>query len=369
MNKKSFILSFIACCSLLFSTSCSDNSDSQISDDLAVRYENYVNNGGQLTYDEWLKIIEDPELNNENYDAPYIGSNGNWYVDNLDTGIKASGDDGNSITIVNTSSETDGNVTYTKIEFSDGSVIKIPNGTDGVDAYTPYIQDGYWYINGESTGVAAKGDEVEMRLNDGNIEWKTSSSSEWNILISVDILKGNDGLNGKSAYEIYKQYCNYEGSEEEWINDLVNGLLHFDDPGITESKAAVEKENSASASITFTWNYVNKENLKWAIERTIMHPDSNVETSYIELQIDESTGNKASATFTETMACTTCEDSAHEYSYRLCLVRDDDTLYWTYPADLALCCGVNLSIFTIKHTSSQGIYNKFPLCVSQWPMR
>ena len=445
MNKKSLIFSLITCCSLLFSTSCSNNSQSQVIDELVVRYENYVNNGGELTYDEWLKVIEDPELNNENYDAPYIGSNGNWYVNGLDTGVKASGDDGTSITIVSTSSEVDGNVTYTKIEFSDGSIIKIPNGKDGqdgkdgitpiikdgywyigdlntgikaegsdgfsiyitdteqtveenisytivyfsdgtsikipngtngqdgedgltpyikdgfwfvgesntgikavgedgvsisitdvkqevgedgniytviyfsdetsikipngvngqdgedgltpyikddywyigelntnvkangedgnsitilsvgeetsddltytviyfsddtnikipngkdgqdgIDGYTPYIQDGYWYINGESTGVTAKGDEVEMRINEGNIEWKTSSSSDWNILISVNILKGNDGLNGKSAYEIYKQYCNYEGSEEEWINDLVNGLLHFDDPGIID---------------------------------------------------------------------------------------------------------------------------------------
>ena len=128
----------------------------------------------------------------------------------------------------------------------------------------------------------------------------------------------------------------YIQSEQEYY---VTGEAYlFDDPGITESKAAVKKENSASALITFTWNYVNKENLKWAIERTIMHPDSNVETSYIELQIDESTVNKASATFTETMTCTTCEDSAHKYSYRLCLVRDDDTdtLYWKSSEDFTL---------------------------------
>ena len=128
----------------------------------------------------------------------------------------------------------------------------------------------------------------------------------------------------------------YIQSEQEYY---VTGEAYlFDDPGITESKAAVKKENSASASITFTWNYVDKENLKWAIERTIMHPDSNVETSYIELQIDESTGNKACATFTETMTCTTCEDSAHKYSYRLCLVRNDDTdtLYWKSSEDFTL---------------------------------
>ena len=126
----------------------------------------------------------------------------------------------------------------------------------------------------------------------------------------------------------------YIQSEQEYY---VTGEAYlFDNPEVTDAVADVSEINSASASITFTWNYVDKENLKWAIERTIMHPDSNVETSYIELQIDESTGNKASATFTETMTCTTCEDSAHEYSYRLCLVRDDDTLYWKSSEDFTL---------------------------------
>ena len=31
------------------------------------------------------------------------------------------------------------------------------DGADGKDGSTPYIQDGYWYINGESTGVKAEG--------------------------------------------------------------------------------------------------------------------------------------------------------------------------------------------------------------------
>ena len=30
-------------------------------------------------------------------------------------------------------------------------------GADGQNGYTPYIQDGYWYINGESTGILARG--------------------------------------------------------------------------------------------------------------------------------------------------------------------------------------------------------------------
>ena len=35
-------------------------------------------------------------------------------------------------------------------------------GQNGVDGYTPYIQNGYWYINGVNTGVAATGPQGEI---------------------------------------------------------------------------------------------------------------------------------------------------------------------------------------------------------------
>lgn len=244
--------------------------------------------------------------------TPYI-KDGNWYVGDVDTGVKAQGEDGKSITI--TSAEVidvDGQK-YTVIIFSDGTEVRIPhgingtdgfdgeNGKDGVDGYTPYIKDGYWYINGVSTGVKAEGsdgedgrtpyikdgywyigstntgvkaegmdgqdgvdgitphigdngnwwigdqdtgikaegDRVELRLNGTNIEWRTSSDSGWHILFDVTILQGNDGTDGKSAYEIYKMYCGYEGTEEEWIHDLVTGKLVFQDPGEIEYIAPI----------------------------------------------------------------------------------------------------------------------------------
>ena len=36
---------------------------------------------------------------------------------------------------------------------------------------------------------------------------------------------GTDGKDGKSAYELYCEKYSYTGSEEEWLNDLLNGTL------------------------------------------------------------------------------------------------------------------------------------------------
>lgn len=37
--------------------------------------------------------------------------------------------------------------------------------------------------------------------------------------------KGEQGERGESAYEIFKKYYDYDGTEEEWINDLIYGRL------------------------------------------------------------------------------------------------------------------------------------------------
>jgi len=36
---------------------------------------------------------------------------------------------------------------------------------------------------------------------------------------------GADGPEGKSAYQAYKEKYNYEGTEQEWLQDLINGEL------------------------------------------------------------------------------------------------------------------------------------------------
>lgn len=62
-------------------------------------------------------------------------------------------------------------------------------GLDGADGKTPYIQDGYWYIDGVNLGVKAEGTD------------------------------GSNGADGKSAYQIALDN-GFEGSETEWLESL-----------------------------------------------------------------------------------------------------------------------------------------------------
>jgi len=90
--------------------------------------------------------------------TPYIGANGNWWINGTDTQVKAEGvdgqdgSDGDTPTIGNNGNWWIGGIdTGVKAEGQDGQ--------DGSDGNTPYIQDGYWYINGASTGVKAEGED------------------------------------------------------------------------------------------------------------------------------------------------------------------------------------------------------------------
>ena len=93
-------------------------------------------------------------------EAPYIGSNGNWWVGGTDTGVKAAGDDGKP--------GKNGETPYIGengnwwIGFTDTKVKAA--GTDGKDGEkgengeTPYIgENGNWWIGETDTGVKAAG--------------------------------------------------------------------------------------------------------------------------------------------------------------------------------------------------------------------
>ena len=131
---------------------------------------------------------------------------GYWYVDDVNTEVRAEGikgDTGNGIVSIVLSSSEGLVDTYT-ITYTDGSTttFKVTNGIDGeqgiqgiqgekgADGHTPIItiQNGYWYIDGENTNIVAQG------------------------------VKGDNGEQGLSSYEIFKKYNpEYSGTEEEWI--------------------------------------------------------------------------------------------------------------------------------------------------------
>lgn len=89
--------------------------------------------------------------------------------------------------------------------------------------YNGTYQDWLDSIKGEQ-GIPGK--NVELSVEDGNIKWKNKGDNEWYNLISLDMLKGNNGEDGLFAYESYKiNYPEYIGDETQWLNDLINGKL------------------------------------------------------------------------------------------------------------------------------------------------
>ena len=99
-------------------------------------------------------------INGEDGKTPFIGENGNWWIGENDTGVKAAGTDG-----------IDGK---DGINGKDGATGKDGiNGTNGEDGKTPFIgENGNWWIGTNDTGVKAAG---------------------------TDGIDGKDGINGKDG--------------------------------------------------------------------------------------------------------------------------------------------------------------------------
>lgn len=93
------------------------------------------------------------------------------------------------------------------------------NGQNGSDGYTPYIQDGYWYINGRSTGVKAEGKDgtsvtilgsfnsiAEVQANGDNSAKGNGYLVNGNLVVwtgtewqDVGTIQGPSGTDGTSA--------------------------------------------------------------------------------------------------------------------------------------------------------------------------
>ena len=138
-------------------------------------------------------------------EAPYIGSNGNWWVGGTDTGVKAAGNDGKP--------GKNGETPYIGengnwwIGFTDTKVKAA--GTDGKDGEkgengeTPYIgENGNWWIGETDTGVKAAGTDGADGTNgaDGltpsigeNGNWWIGATDTGVKAVGTD---GADGTNG-----------------------------------------------------------------------------------------------------------------------------------------------------------------------------
>ena len=169
-----------------------------------------------LTHIQW-RYVDDSQGDDENWtdlvqlsslkgdsgasgpsgNTPYIGADGDWWIGETDTQVKAEAQDG----------------------------------------HTPVIEissDGYWVIDGVEQSVRAVG-EKGAQGDPGS--------------------EGAKGETGLSAYEIYvKHKHNYKKSEIEWMNDFIEGKLL----GLADNLGDVDGNGKVDiGDVTYIRNYLN----------------------------------------------------------------------------------------------------------------
>ena len=146
-------------------------------------------------------------------EAPYIGSNGNWWVGGTDTGVKAAGDDGKP--------GKDGETPYIGengnwwIGFTDTKVKAAgtdgKDGEKGEDGETPYIgENGNWWIGETDTGVKAAGTDGTNGTNGAegltpsigeNGNWWIGPTDTGVKAAATDGADGKDGADGTNGVD------------------------------------------------------------------------------------------------------------------------------------------------------------------------
>ena len=217
-KSKLFIATLLLATSLSLSACGGNKQTSNYNPDIYHIYQLYQAEGGELTYEQWLISIKgekgdtgaqgpkgdqgEPGQNGSNGQDGHspvvrIGNDGYWYIDDVNTGVKAQGEtgqqgepgqngsngqDGRGIVSI-TLDYTEGNVDLYLIRYSDNttSTFTVTNGLNGkdgedgqdgaqgpqgirglpgADGHTPIVtisDDGYWIIDGNITDFIAQG--------------------------------------------------------------------------------------------------------------------------------------------------------------------------------------------------------------------
>lgn len=166
--------------------------------------------------------------------TPYIGDNGNWYLGNTDTGIKAAGSDGTTPTIgangnwwiggKDTGMAAAGQAATIEIVGTEtlpadqpAAVVETEDSTAQARKYTVKVPQG-------NTGATPdiKIGTVET-LPAGSAATASMTGTPKNPLLNLGIPKGADGNAGKSAYQ-YAVDGGYTGTEAEFAAKLAEEI-------------------------------------------------------------------------------------------------------------------------------------------------
>ena len=197
-------------------------------------YNLYLAQGGTLTYEEWLDSIRGQDgADGKDGATPYIGANGNWYVDGRDTGVKASGTNGKD--------GKDGKDGRDGIDGQDGA-----DGKDGADGLTPFIgANGNWWIGETDTGIKA----IAQTDEDNPTPYIGENNNWWfgNVDTGIKAIgqDGQDGQNGRDGID---------GKDGADGKDGTNGVNGRD--GV-DSKDGVDGKDGADGQTPFIGNNGN----------------------------------------------------------------------------------------------------------------
>ncbi len=246
-------------------------------------YENmtyHLNNGKQLALGKIHKKTAEGE--DESMSMACINESGELVLGfasgetvNLGRVVGRDGKDGVGIDGINVTDEGELSVTLTN-----GTVLNLGN-IKGIGIAESKINDAgelvLTYTDGNTVNlgrvVGEKGEDgvgiASININEAG-ELTISLTDGTNL--NLGVIKGQDG---KSAYELYKDKYGYEGTEKEWLFDLVNGNLAtkvkypvtFDSAGgsevptqeVEEGGKVIEPERPKREGYTFRGWYYGEE--------------------------------------------------------------------------------------------------------------
>ncbi len=163
-------------------------------------YELACKGGYTGTEKEWLdSLIGASGKDGKDGVMPSIGENGNWHIAGIDTGVSATGKDGNGIDRIEKSEENSTlEYDYYYVYFTNGTntFFQVRKGTDGKAGET-------------GNGIV----KVELSFTNGLVD-------EYTIYFTDDTTFSYQIRNGKSAYDLAVEN-GYEGTLQEWLQSLV----------------------------------------------------------------------------------------------------------------------------------------------------
>ena len=221
-------------------------------------YEIAVSHGFAGTENEWLASLVGAA--GRDGVSPTIGSNGNWHIGDVDTGVAATGRDGNGIKLIEEVTSDVAGKTKIQITFDNDTTtcFYVANGADGKDGLNGADgKDGLNGVDGKDGAEGAKGDKgdkgdigatgngiakVEKASTNGLVDTYTITFTD-NTTTTFTIVNGANGANGENG------------------KDGTNGDKGEDGNGI----ASIAKTGTDGLVDTYTINFTNGEHATFTI--------------------------------------------------------------------------------------------------------